>query len=157
MPSRRSGDTRRLGLPNLGVLGQEPHGLGREHDLERVRLGGGREDVVRGLRVGEREPVRRERRRIEPPLLDQLAAAAAVVVVSTRPVVIVMSRIHSVSRWSVAEWPCTPTFATRPPGRTIAGAELERLGHADRLDGDVDAEPFRQLHDARDRDPRCRC
>ena len=56
-------------FPNLGVLGQRPHGLGREHDLERVRLRGGREDVVRGLRVGEREPVRRERRRVEPAAL----------------------------------------------------------------------------------------
>ena len=38
-------------------------------------------------------------------------------VVSTRPVVIRTSRIHSFSRWSVAGWPCTPTLATRPPGR----------------------------------------
>ena len=27
------------------------------------------------------------------------------------------SRIQSFSRWSVAHLPCTPTFATRPPGR----------------------------------------
>ena len=38
--------------------------------------------------------------------------------------------------------------ATGPDDRR---AELEGLGNADRLDGDIDAEPLRQLHHARDR------
>ena len=64
---------------------------------------------------------------------------------------IVTSRIHSFSRWSVAGWPWTPTLATRPPGPDEVGAELERLGHADRLDRDVGAEAAGQLHDPLDR------
>ena len=45
-----------------------------------------------------------------------------------------------------------------PPARPDQlGAELERLGHADRLDGDVGAEAVRQLHDALDRVLACRC
>ena len=37
------------------------------------------------------------------------------------------------------------------------GAELERLGHADRLDRDVGAEPAGQLHDRCDRVLARRC
>ena len=59
---------------------------------------------------------------------------------STRPVVIVMSRVHSVSRWSVAEWPCTPTFATRPPALTIV-VQSSKVSGPDSLDDDVGAEP----------------
>ena len=68
-----------------------------QHDLERVRLGGSGEDVVGRHGLGEREVVGREDRRVEPAALDQLQELG-VVFASTRPVVIVTSRIHSVSR-----------------------------------------------------------
>ena len=67
--------------------------------------------------------------------------------VSTSPVVTVTSRIHSFSRWSVAECPWTPTLATRPSGADELGAELERLRNADCLDCDVGSEPVGQLQD----------
>ena len=76
--------------------------------------------------------------------------SCGMVKVSTSPVVIVTSRIHSFSRCSVAGLPCTPMFATRPPGRIELGRQLERLRHADRLERDVGAEPVGELHDPRD-------
>src|SRR6187431_569717 len=42
-----------------------PRRLAFEHDLQRVRLGGGGEHVVGRHRLGEREAVRGERRRVE--------------------------------------------------------------------------------------------
>ena len=57
--------------------GNASAGSAVEHDLERVRLCGGREDVVRRLRVGEREAVRRERGRVEPAAPRSASAAAA--------------------------------------------------------------------------------
>jgi hypothetical protein len=42
-------------------------------------------------------------------------------------------------------------LATRPPGRISAGRELERRGHADRFECDVDTETVGHLHDQRER------
>src|SRR5262249_6329993 len=53
-----------------------------------------------------------------PPSIKR--SSSGVVTASTRPVVIVTSRIQSDSRCNVAGDPCTPTLATWPPGRTSA-------------------------------------
>ena len=93
--------------------------LRRQDHLERMGLGRSREDVVRLHGLREREPVRRER--LGSIRRDSISfISCGVVNVSTRPVVIVTSRIQSFSRCNVAECPWTPTFATRPPGRTIS-------------------------------------
>ena len=51
-----------------------------------------------------------------------------VVEVSTSPVVMVTSRIQRSSRCSVVGLPCTPTLATRPPGRTTATVRSKVAG-----------------------------
>ena len=63
---------------------------------------------------------------------------------------IVTLRIHRSSRCSVAGAPCTPTLATRPPGR-IRAAQLEGLGDADRLDRHVGPEAVGEVLDQRHR------
>jgi hypothetical protein len=78
-----------------GRLRQGWDRLRRQHDLERVGLRSRRERVVRELGLGEREPMCREQAGVEPSLSFN---SCGVVVVSTSPVVIVTSRIQSVSR-----------------------------------------------------------
>jgi len=49
-------------------------------------------------------------------------SSIGVVVALTRPIVIAMSLIHSSWSLSSTGLPCTPTFATVPPGRTSSVA-----------------------------------
>ncbi len=60
--------------------------------------------------------------------------------VSTSPVVIVTSRIHSFSRCSVRGAAVHADVRDAPARADQLGGELERLGHADRLEGGVGAE-----------------
>jgi Acetyl-CoA hydrolase/transferase C-terminal domain len=78
-------------------------------------------------------------RLLRNPLGPAHIGSMAVDVASTSPVVTVISRIHSDSRWSVAGWPCTPMFATCAPGRT-------RLVHSSKLAGTL-SPPARQITD----------
>ena len=63
---------------------------------------------------------------------------------------IVRSRIQSVSRWSVAECPCTPTFATRPPGRTSSVQSSNVSGTPTASIATSAPRPSGQLHDSLD-------
>src|SRR6185437_5564725 len=73
------------------------HVRGLEHDLERVRLGGRREDVVGpSLSASEKRWVANTVGSSLPPSIS--LRSRGVVFVSTRPVVIMTSRIHSRSR-----------------------------------------------------------
>ena len=63
--------------------------------------------------------------------------------VSTRPVVMVTSLIHSDSRCRVTGLPCTPTLATRPPGR-ISSVHCSKVCDPHGFDGKVGAEAVGQ-------------
>mgnify|MGYP006951169516 CR=1 FL=1 len=63
-----------------GLLGRDRglrSRLGLEHDLERIRLGGGGERLVGRHRFTEREAVGRERRRVQAPLRAAFATLGA--------------------------------------------------------------------------------
>ncbi len=78
---------------------------------------------------------------------DTSSRRVGVDVVSTSPVVMVMLLIQSVSRWSVAGVPWTPTLATCPRQGHELGTKLEGLRYPDRLYHHVSPEPAGDLHD----------
>jgi hypothetical protein len=84
------------------------NGRAIENDLDGAGLGRRGEDVIRLLGLLQREAVSGEGPWREPPPLDD-PESVGVVSVSTSPVVMVTSLIQSCSRWSVADFPCTPT------------------------------------------------
>jgi len=134
-------------LPVGEVDLEVPGGEGGGHAVEAELLG---EHVVGGLRVRERESMRREWRRVEPALLDQLQQLCGRTRVDeaggdgdvANPQRLEMERCRVPVHTDVVHTPA------RPDDR---GAELEGFGHSDRLDGDVDSQAFGQLHDAGDR------
>ncbi len=121
-----------------------------EHDLERVRVRCGREHVVRGLGLTEREVVRREHRRVEPTALDQLQQRGR------RPGVDETRGDRHVERPEPLEVErralAVHADVRDPSARSDQlGAELECLRYADGLDRDVHAQAVSQGHHPRDR------
>ena len=96
--------------------------------------------VVRLLDVGQREPVGREGRRVEPAAADEVEQrrhrAGVDQAGGDRQVA-----DPQLSRWSVAGVAVDADVREVAARPDELGAELERLGGADGLDRDVGAEP----------------
>lgn len=67
-------------------------------------------------------------RRVEPEPSNSMRTAPGTVTAELTGSAALTSRVHSVSRCRVAGLPCTPMFATRPPGRMSSEASSNVCG-----------------------------